>query len=77
MKEHILSQVYQNPAFKSDELEKIFDAHDVLEFKKGDYILKEGQTAHDYMILVKGLMRSFVYDYNGDDVTTKVLPTGI
>ncbi len=70
MKEQILRQVYQHPALSEPDLKRIFDAHQKVEFKKGDFILKEGQTANNYMILQKGLMRSFVYDYSGDDITT-------
>ncbi len=70
MKEQILRQVYQHPALSDNNLKRIFDAHEKVDFKKGDFILKEGQIANNYMILQKGLMRSFVYDYNGDDITT-------
>ncbi len=70
MKEQILRQVYQHPKLSESDLKRIFDAHEKEEFKKGDFIIKEGQTANNYMILEKGLMRSFVYDYNGEDITT-------
>ncbi len=70
MKEQILRQVYQHPALSDSDLKKIIEAHEEISYKKGDFILKEGQTANNYMILQKGLMRSFVYDYNGDDITT-------
>ncbi len=70
MKEQILRQVYQHPALSDSDLKKIIEAHEEMSYKKGDFILKEGQTANNYMILQKGLMRSFVYDYNGNDITT-------
>ncbi len=70
MKEQILRQVYQHPALSDSNLKKIFEAHEKVELNKGDFIIKEGQTANNYMVIEKGLMRSFVYDYNGDDITT-------
>lgn len=70
MKEQILRQVYQHPELSESDLKRIFEVHEKIEFKKGDFIIKEGQTANNYMILQKGLMRSFVYDYSAEDITT-------
>ncbi len=70
MKEQILRQVYQHPGLWNSDLEKIIEAHETITFKKGDFIIKEGQIANNYLILQEGLMRSFVYDYNGNDITT-------
>lgn len=70
MKEQVLRQVYQHPELSESDLKRIFEVHEKIELKKGDFIIKEGQAANNYMILQKGLMRSFVYDYNGEDITT-------
>ena len=70
MKEILLSQVYQHAQLSNQELQEIFDAHKKTEYTKGDFIIKEGGIANEYLILQQGLMRSFVYDYNGDDITT-------
>ncbi|WP_010134455.1 Crp/Fnr family transcriptional regulator [Ochrovirga pacifica] len=70
MKEQLLAQVYQHPQLSASDLNKIIAAHQKLYFTKGDFILKEGQVANNYIIIQQGLMRSFVYDYNGDDTTT-------
>lgn len=61
---------YDFPFFLQEELEEIFQAHEKVTFKKGDFILQEGKTANEYYILEKGLARSFVNDFNGNDVTT-------
>lgn len=58
------------PFFFPEELEVISKAHEKVVFQKGDFILREGKTANDYYILEKGLIRSFVNDFNGNDVTT-------
>jgi len=61
---------YDFPFFLSEELEEIFQAHEKVTFQKGDVILEEGKTADEYYILEKGLARSFVNDFNGNEVTT-------
>lgn len=61
---------YDFPFFLTEELEEIFQAHKKVNFRKGDLILKEGKTANEYYILEKGLARSFVTDFNGNEVTT-------
>ena len=64
-------EVYSDfPFFFEEELIEIFQAHEKVVFQKGDLILEEGKTANEYYILEKGLARSFVTDFNGNDVTT-------
>jgi CRP-like cAMP-binding protein len=60
---------YDFPFFLPEELEEIFQAHEKVTFHKGDFILSEGKISNDYYILEKGLVRSFVNDFNGNDVT--------
>ncbi len=48
MKEQILRQVYQHAELSNSDLEKIFEVHEQVEFKKGDFIIKEGQIANNY-----------------------------
>ena len=61
---------YNFPFFFKEELEEIFSAHEKVKFHKGDCILQEGKTANEYYILEKGLARSFVNDFSGNEVTT-------
>lgn len=70
MKNELLSQVYNHPLINTHELHSLINAHKRATFKKGDFILKQGEVADGYMILESGLMRSFAYDYNGNDITT-------
>jgi len=37
---------------------------------KGEYLLKAGQTANEYLFLEAGFLRSFAYDVEGNDITT-------
>src|SRR5690606_18617133 len=70
MKKELLSKVYQHPLISPQELNTLIDAHQKVMLQKGDYILEKGQIANEYMILESGLMRSFAYDYDGNDITT-------
>lgn len=61
---------YDFPFFLPEELDEIFKAHEKVQFQKGDFILAEGKTANEYYIIERGLARSFVNDFNGNEVTT-------
>ncbi|WP_326984079.1 Crp/Fnr family transcriptional regulator [Chryseobacterium sp. MYb264] len=65
-----LEVCYDFPFFLREELDEIFQAHEKKVFRKGDFILEEGKTANEYYILEKGLVRSYVHDFNGNEVTT-------
>lgn len=67
----LLHQTYQHPLLNAAELSVIVDAHQKITFKKGDFLLQKGKTANEYYILESGLIRSFAYDYNGNDITTE------
>ncbi len=64
-----LEFIYQHPLFSKQDLEKIFSAHQKRKFKKGDYFLKENEISDSYLILEIGLMRSFVYNKDNQDIT--------
>ncbi|MFP3599187.1 Crp/Fnr family transcriptional regulator [Chryseobacterium sp. SIMBA_029] len=70
MNSKALDICYDFPFFMHDELDEIFKAHEKVTFQKGEYILEEGKNANEYYILEKGLARSFVNDFNGNEVTT-------
>jgi CRP/FNR family transcriptional regulator, anaerobic regulatory protein len=65
-----LENIYKIYPFTKQELELIFKSHHKIKFKKGDFFLKENEISNSYLILESGLMRSFVYDFNGNDITT-------
>jgi CRP-like cAMP-binding protein len=72
----VLEICYDFPFFMDEELEEVFRAHEKVFFSKGDFILKEGKTANEYYILEKGMARSFVNDFNGNEVTTNFFVEG-
>ena len=65
-----LQIIYRHPLLTAQELEIIFKAHKKISFNKGDFLLKKGQIADGYFCVANGLIRSYVYDYNGNDITT-------
>ncbi len=70
MKEAILSEVYQHPLLKSDEIRQLMDAHQPRQFSKGELLYPRGKVLNEYLILEEGLIRSFTYDYRGEEITT-------
>lgn len=69
-KPETLIHVYQHPLFRAEELAQICDAHHLTRHHKGDFLLRTGQTANEYYIVEDGLVRSFVHDFEGNDITT-------
>ncbi|EOR95514.1 cAMP-binding protein [Arcticibacter svalbardensis MN12-7] len=65
-----LQTIYRHPLLTAEELEIIFKAHRKITFNKGDFLLKKEQVADGYFCVEKGLIRSYVYDFNGNDITT-------
>ncbi len=65
-----LHQVYYTDGFAQAELQRIYAAHEKVSFTKGSFLLQEGKMPNEYFILESGLVRSFVYDFNGNDITT-------
>lgn len=65
-----MQAIYQHPLLNAAELNMIFDAHTLITFNKGDFLLKKGNVANSYYCINEGLVRSYVYDYNGNDITT-------
>lgn len=72
----VLQEIYKSDHLTTKELEEIFRAHQKTVFKKGSFLLKKGQTANEYYCLEKGLIRAFVTDYKGHDITTDFFGNG-
>src|SRR5690606_31370928 len=76
MQPEVLRNVYQHPLFQMKDLELLFDTHEKLPFYKGDFLLRKGQVSNEYYIVESGLIRSFVYDYEGNEITTGFVCNG-
>lgn len=71
----LLRATYQYPTLEEEDLQKVMALHQVLEVKKGEHILRKGAIAEQYYIVVEGLLRSYVHDAKGDEITTNFYST--
>ncbi len=66
----VLQCLYRHPMLTSGDLQLIFDAHHKISFNKGAFLLKKGEISNSYFCVDRGLIRSYVYDYDGNEITT-------
>jgi|26BtaG_2_1085354.scaffolds.fasta_scaffold01413_3 CRP-like cAMP-binding protein len=67
--------IYNHPLIKKDELNEIIDAHEKVNFTKGSFFLKSGKMANEYNLIESGLLRAYVHDFNGNEITTNFYST--
>ena len=68
--EEILHNELGTIGLKQIDLEIILKGYNKIEIKKGEYLIKSGTVVKAYYIIISGFLRSFVQDYNGNEVTT-------
>lgn len=66
----VLKYAYQHPLFEPQDLEQIYSAHQKINLSKGEFILEKGKIANEYFILDDGLVRTYLYDFDGNEITT-------
>jgi CRP-like cAMP-binding protein len=66
----ILHQELGNIGLHQDDFKNIIKGYQKIEIKKGDYLIKSGSIVKAYYFIISGFLRSFVIDYNGNEVTT-------
>lgn len=72
-----LRQFFQSMHPSPDAMAAEMASHfDPVVFRKGDYFLKEGARSNDYLFLEKGIIRSFLFDTEGIEVTTNFYTSG-
>lgn len=69
-KEETLRRVYRHPLLTEEQFQTISEAHKKITFNKGDLFLSKGEISNSFLILENGLMRSFLYNYEGNEITT-------
>lgn len=65
-----LVRFYEHPLISAEEIQCIVTAHRKVSIRKGDHFLKQGEQSDSYLFLMNGLMRSYVIDQEGQDITT-------
>ena len=68
--EKILHQELGNIGLKKEDFEKIIKSYKKIKIKKGDYLIKSGTIVKAYYFIISGFLRSYVIDFNGNEVTT-------
>lgn len=64
---------YHHPLFTSTDLQEIVSLHKKIILPKNEFLLKEGKTANAYYLVEKGLIRFYVHDFNGNEITTQFI----
>lgn len=72
----IVRSAYRHPLLIGEDLERLVAAHHRCEVEKGKVLIPEGQVAGEYYILQSGLIRAFVHDYEGSEITTEFFVAG-
>lgn len=62
--------IYNHPLIKADDLKEIIKNHQKINFSKGSFFLKKGQIANEYYLIESGLLRAYVHDFEGNEITT-------
>lgn len=68
--------IYNHPLLKKEDYKEINKVHTKIEFRQGAMILEFGRIAREFYIIEKGLSRSFLYNYNGNETTTEFYCSG-
>lgn len=67
----LLTRIFSRDNLSASDMEKVLSSFTRVEFRKHDFLFKEGQILNHYYFLETGFIRSFIYDYDGNEVTTK------
>lgn len=68
---NFLKNIFYEPNFKPEELEKVLQQYKRVEFAKNDFLIREGSIGNYYYFLESGFARSYAIDLEGNDITTK------
>ncbi|MCE4564363.1 Crp/Fnr family transcriptional regulator [Maribellus sp. CM-23] len=70
MKNSLFEKAYSYPSILKEEYEEIKAVHARVKFSKNDVVIRSGERCNEYYLVEKGLFRSFVFNYSGDEITT-------
>jgi len=62
--------MYGHPLIRQEDYEQLARAHTRAEIPQGTLLLEIGKIAREFYLIEKGLFRSYLYDYNGNEITT-------
>lgn len=70
----MLHKIFNQNGISPEDLQKVIGAFERMEVKKNDFLIREGQTIHEYYLVESGLIRSYAIDTEGNDITTGFYP---
>lgn len=73
MAQILFQTIYQHPLFTPSDMDEIVSLHKKTHPLKNDFLLKEGKTADAYYLVENGLVRFYVHDFNGNEITTQFI----
>lgn len=71
IEKHLLTRIFSGDNLSATEMEKVLSSFTRVEFRKHEFLFKEGNILNYYFFIESGFIRSFIYDYDGNEVTTK------
>lgn len=73
MAANLFQTIYQHPLLTSVDMQEIVSLHHKIRIFKNDFLLQEGKISNSYYLVEKGLIRFYVTDYNGNEITTQFI----
>lgn len=71
-----LNKIYSHPQISQEGMDRIIGAHKLVNYRKGEVLLKEGEVSGAYFCVASGLLRAFAIDLKGGDITTQFFTEG-
>lgn len=71
-----IKSVYESPSVSADGYKTLSSKHSKIEFKKNDILLRSGEISKSYILVASGLLRKYVIDVEGNEVTTSFSSSG-
>lgn len=68
----LINFIKQIIPISNKEAEEIATTFKFKKVSKGEFFLKQNQVSDDYFYLQKGLMRTYLYDLDGNEITTEI-----
>ncbi len=65
----VIQQIFPLPPQKASEIAASFEP---ISFSKNDFLLKTGEPNNQYFFLEEGIIRSYTYDLDGNEITTNL-----
>lgn len=73
MQPSVFQKIYHHPLITSGDMQEIVSLHKKITVPKSDFLLEEGKTSNAYYLVEKGLVRFYVHNYNGNEITTQFI----